>query len=72
MATHRVVLFEPYPFAPGTKMRITAGPRQGDWEVVAADAKTVSLRCPVSGREVTWKRFCYRVGEEEREWPAED
>ena len=72
MAAHRVVVFEPYPFEPGQKIRIEGGPRGGDWEVLGADAKAVRLRCPVSGREVEWARFCYRVREEEAEWPAED
>ena len=72
MAVHRVVVFEPYPFEPGQKIRIEGGPRRGDWEVLGADAKTVRLRCPVSGREVEWPRFCYHVRDEEAEWPAED
>jgi len=72
MPKHHVALFRQYPFAPGQKIHIEDGPRRGDWEVVAAADKTVKLRCPLSGREVTWKRFCYLVREEETEWPAED
>jgi hypothetical protein len=72
MPEHRVAIFEPYPFEPGQKIRIADGPRRGDWEVVAATGKDVTLRCPISGREFTWKRFCYRVAERESEWPSED
>ena len=72
MAPHRVAVFQPYPFTPGQKIRIADGPRKGDWQVVAADATDVTLRCPVSGREFTWKRFCYLVEETGTEWPAHE
>ena len=72
MAQHKVAVFRQYPFTPGQKVRIEDGPRKGDWEVVAADPKTVTLRCPISGREFDWKRFCYLAQEQEAEWPAED
>ncbi len=55
-----------------TKIRIESGPRAGDWEVIAATDRKVTLRCPVSGREFAWERFCYLV--EDREgvpWPQE-
>ena len=73
MAQHRVAIFRQYPFAPGQKIRIADGPRKGDWEVRAADDKTLTLRCPLSGREFTWKRFCYLVEEREATpWPEEE
>ncbi len=72
MAKERVAVFGQYPFTPGQRLRVADGPRQGDWEVVAADPKEVTLRCPVSGREFTWKRFCYLVEEAEAEWPSKD
>jgi hypothetical protein len=72
MARHRVAVFKQYPFEPGQKIHIADGPRRGDWEAVAADAREVTLRCPLSGRELTWKRFCYLVEEREAEWPAEE
>ena len=34
--------------------------------------KTMTPRCPVSGRQVTWRRFCYLVGERTTDWPRED
>lgn len=71
MAEHRVAVFQQYPFQPGQKITIADGPRRGDWEVLAADDREVTLRCPVSGREFTWKRFCYLAEEREREWPSE-
>ncbi|NQT50445.1 hypothetical protein HQ576_00250 [bacterium] len=73
MATHRVTFLRQAPFEPGQKLRIEDGPRKGDWEVVAADDKDVALRCPMSGREFTWKRFCTQADERDGvEWPAED
>ncbi|MDZ7642490.1 MAG: hypothetical protein U5J62_10780 [Desulfurivibrio sp.] len=61
MSEPQVPLFSPYPFTPGQMIRITDGPRQGDWEVVAVDEHKVTLRCPVSGRQFRWERFCYQV-----------
>lgn len=65
-----VTLFSQYPFAKGEKITITSGPRAGDWEVIDLTDRTVKLRCPVSGREFTWDRFCYQVEKRENEpWP---
>ncbi|MBC7360102.1 MAG: hypothetical protein H5U10_16350 [Desulfacinum sp.] len=65
-----VVVFRPYPLAPGQKISIEGGPRSGDWEVVEVTERKVRLRCPVSLREVEWDRFCYYVEEsKERPWP---
>lgn len=54
-------VFRPYPFTIGEKIYIDGGRRHGDWEVIAVSADTVTLRCPVSGREFEWNRFCYFV-----------
>ena len=73
MARERVAVFRQYPFAAGQKIRIADGPRSGDWKVVACDEKSVTLRCPVSGREFSWKRFCYVIEElDDAVWPQED
>ncbi|MBM3497921.1 MAG: hypothetical protein FJX74_04540 [Armatimonadetes bacterium] len=68
----KVAFFEPYPFAEGQKLRIESGPRAGDWLVVGVTERKVTLRCPISGREFEWDRFCHLVEEREAEWPAED
>ena len=73
MAGHKVVVFEVYPFEVGRKVRIEGGARQGDWEVVGISDNMVKLRCPVSGREFEWDRFCYFVEEcDGVEWPQRD
>ena len=65
MPGHPVTIFKPYSFATGQKIRIDGGKRSGDWEVVSQSEKTITLRCPISGREFEWDRFCYFVHEKE-------
>ncbi|MFZ5774904.1 MAG: hypothetical protein ACOY3Z_05420 [Thermodesulfobacteriota bacterium] len=65
----RIAVFAPYPLREGQKIRIDAGPRRGDWLVIGLTERTMRLRCPVSGREVEWDRFCCLVAEREQEWP---
>lgn len=70
MDRYDVTVFEPFPFSVGQKIRIEGGKRNGDWEVVGVSDAKVRLRCPISGKEFEWARFCYRV--EERRgavWP---
>lgn len=68
-----VTVFQPYEFVVGEKIRIEGGRRGGDWEVAAVKDKTVTLRCPVSGREFSWNRFCYLVDhEKDSVWPRTD
>jgi hypothetical protein len=68
----KVLFFTRYPFTVGQRLHIVDGPRRGDWEVTAVDEKKVSLRCPVSGVEVVWNRFCYLVEEKDTAWPAKE
>ena len=67
-----VTIFEPYPFRVGQKIRINGGKRNGDWEVADINDAKVTLRCPISGRQFEWARFCYLVEERKGErWPEE-
>jgi hypothetical protein len=67
------VLFDPYPHEVGQKIRIESGPRRGDWEVIGVTERKLKLRCPVTGREVEWDRFCYFVKEvRDGQWPLKD
>jgi hypothetical protein len=68
----RVKEFTSYPFEVGEKIHITDGSRKGDWEVISVDEKKVGLRCPVTGFEANWTRFCYFVAEQDREWPERE
>jgi hypothetical protein len=68
-AEERVTLFKQFPFVEGEKIRIEDGPRRGDWLVIGLSERKLRLRCPVSGREVEWDRFCYLVEVRAQEWP---
>jgi hypothetical protein len=73
MAKEKVTIFKPYPFDVGQKIYIASGPRHGDWEVIGISEKKIKLRCPISGRELEWNRFCYVVEESENSpWPHPD
>lgn len=73
MAGSRVLVFRPFPFEVGQKINIEGGPRNGDWLVVAMKERKVTLRCPISGREFEWDRFCYFVEErKDISWPHQD
>jgi hypothetical protein len=66
------LVFQPYPFQVGQKVFIENGPRRGDWEVIGLSDRKMKLRCPFSGREVEWDRFCYLVEEKKGAWPHPD
>jgi hypothetical protein len=73
MAKETVVIFRHYPFTIGQKIRIEGGPRSGDWEVIGGSERKVTLRCPISGRQFQWDRFCYFAKEADGlEWPQKD
>jgi hypothetical protein len=61
----KITIFRPYPFEIGQKIYIDGGRRSGDWQVVGLSDNKVTLRCPVSGREFKWNRFCYYVEEKD-------
>jgi hypothetical protein len=67
-----VTVFTQYPFKLGQKIRIEGSLRSGDWEVVELTDRKVTLRCPISKKEVNWDRFCYLSAERTMEWPARD
>lgn len=67
-----VIFFKRYPLSPGQKIHIEDGPRRGDWIVTTVDEKKAGLRCPVSGKEVSWDRFCYFTEEKEACFPAQE
>lgn len=68
----QIIIFQQYKFEQGQKIHIADGKRHGDWLVVGVDDKKVTLRCPVSGREFSWDRFCYQVASRKQQWPMDD
>lgn len=71
-AVHNYLALRPYPLEIGQKLFIESGPRRGDWAVISLSDRKVKLRCPFSGREVEWDRFCYLVEEKKGTWPHPD
>jgi len=63
------LVFKPYPLQVGHRIFIESGPRRGDWLVIGLSDRKVRLRCPFSGREVEWDRFCHLVEEKRGPWP---
>ena len=73
MAGEKMALFRPYSFKVGQKIFIDGGHRKGHWEVIDVGARSVTLRCPISHREVEWHHFCFYVEErEDIEWPGKE
>lgn len=68
---HDVTVFKPYPFKEGQKIRIEGSRRSGDWEVIGLSDTKVTLRCPISKKEVSWDRFCYFVHDTHMKWPGD-
>lgn len=68
---HDVTVFKPYPFKEGQKIRIEGSRRSGDWEVVQLTDTKVTLRCPISKKEVNWDRFCYHIEDKNMKWPSD-
>ena len=72
MSNHKVTIFKQYPFQTGQKIRIEGSRRGGDWEGVAVNDRKVTLRCPVSHKQVEWDLFCYFVEEKDNSpWTME-
>ncbi len=69
---HDVTVFNQYPFKKGQKIRIENSGRAGDWEVIDVSDHKVKLRCPISKKEVEWRRFCYYVEDKQMAWPQDD
>lgn len=70
---HDVVVFTPYPFTVGQKIRIEGSRRAGDWQVAAVGEHKVTLRCPISRKEFEWNKFCYLTEQRKNtDWPQKD
>ncbi|MBF0243434.1 MAG: hypothetical protein HQK64_13295 [Desulfamplus sp.] len=65
-----VTIFKPYPFKVGQKIRIDGSGRNGDWEVVDIGTNKMTIRCPISHKELKCDKFCFFVEERINEdWP---
>ncbi|KIX15530.1 hypothetical protein [Dethiosulfatarculus sandiegensis] len=67
-----VFYFEPFELKAGQKINLTRGPRRGDWLVKEVTEHKVTLKCPVTGKEIKTDRFCFLLEERLVEkWPEE-
>ncbi len=66
----KVTVFKPYLFKKGQKIHIEGSKRSGDWEVMEITDTKVTLRCPISKKEMCWDRFCYFVEDKITIWPG--
>ena len=72
LTNQKVVIFKPYPFQVGQKIRIEGSKRDGDWEVIGISERKVTLRCPISNKEFSWDLFCFFAEEKDiTSWPME-
>ncbi|MBF0467301.1 MAG: hypothetical protein HQK61_00195 [Desulfamplus sp.] len=67
---HDVTIFKPYPFKLGQKIRIDGSGRNGDWEVIDIGENKITIKCPISHKELKCDKFCCFVEEKNNEdWP---
>ena len=66
MPLHQVAVFNPFPFVLGQRIHIAGGPRTGDWQVIGLSERKVQLKCPVSGREGSGRRYTASLGRASR------
>ena len=67
--TKKVSLFRACPLKEGQKIRIEDSPLEGDWEIVQVSPFKITIRCPISGKELVKDRFLVFQEEREQEWP---
>lgn len=63
MSNDNVTIFRAYPFRIGQKINIDGTKRSGDWEVIGVDENKITLRCPITDKEITTDPFCFFVEE---------
>ncbi len=68
---HEVTVFKSYPVKEGQKIRIEDSPLEGDWEIIGVTPYKLTLRCPVTKKELVKDRFCFFTREQQDQWPKE-
>ncbi len=69
--TQTVTLFKACPLIEGQKIRIEDSPIEGDWEVIGLTPHKVTLKCPVSRKELVKDRLFFFVEDKQDQWPKE-
>ncbi len=65
----KVTFFRACPLKQGQKIRIEDSRLAGDWEVIDFTPLKVTLRCPVSGKELIKDRMFFFTQEKQTKWP---
>lgn len=68
---HNVTFFKSCSLKEGQKIRLEDSPLKGDWEIVKISEYKVTLRCPVSKKELVKDRFFFFTKEKQDQWPKE-
>ena len=66
----KVSLFKSCPLQEGQKIRIEDSPLEGDWEIIKVSDFKITLRCPITGKELVKDRFLVFHEEREQTWPG--
>ena len=67
--TDKVTLFKLCPIEEGQKIRIEDSPLEGDWEIIKVSPFKITLRCPLSGKELVKDRLLVFQEERDQAWP---
>ena len=70
--TDKIRYFKPCPLEKGQKIRIEDSPLEGDWEIVKVSEFKITIRCPISGKELVKDRFLVFSEEKQGPWPLTD
>ncbi len=66
---YKVSFFKTCPLEKGQKIRIRDSRLAGDWEIIDFTPLKVTLRCPVSGKELIKDRMLFFTHQEHTQWP---
>ena len=69
--THEVAFFKSFPLKEGQKIRLEDSHLKGDWEIAKITDYKVTLRCPLSKKELVKDRFFFFVETKQDQWPRE-
>ena len=54
--SNQATIFEPYRFTVGERILRRRKGKLEDWDVIAVNDDEVTVKCPIHGMELTWKR----------------
>ena len=60
--SNQPTIFEPYQFTVGERILRRRKGKLEDWNVIAVNDDEVTVKCPIHGMELTWKRNHFWYG----------